>query len=54
MPTDSIWHEMMIERAKELAAHNPSLTAEQIALRTGLKKNAALSKLLERARKGGD
>ena len=46
MPTDSVWHEMMVERAKELA-RDMRLTSEQIALRCGISSGAA-SKIRQR------
>lgn len=50
MPTDSIWHEMMVERAKELAL-NPDLTVNQIMERTGLSAYWYVRRLVSRVRK---
>lgn len=51
MPSDSVWHRMMLDRAKELAL-DTRLAVWQIAARTGLEDGAALHKLVRRARKG--
>lgn len=50
MPTDSVWHEMMVERAKELAL-DPDLTVRQIMERTGLSQYWYVRRLVSRVRK---
>lgn len=50
MPTDSVWHEMMVARAKELAL-NPDLTVNQIMERTGLSQYWYVRRLVSRVRK---